>query len=284
VQGDALKAPYSAPSAGPPLHEVYDVTQRVFLGLGTHESFSPTRRRFVFGCRWRRIHLATKWLLYLMIITTIPCLPCESLDQTLDFWQALGFEVTYRQKTPNPYGVIERDGYALHFFGLKRLPPKDNFGTCLVIVPDVQSMHAAFAECLRNAFGKVPAQGFPRISRMRPAQTRFTLTDNAGNSVIYIKRGGEDEVAAQAYKQPGQTPLGRAVNLAARLRDFHNDDAMAAKVLDDALARHPEATALDRARALAAGIELAIAMGDSQRLNDLRAELERLPLSPDERQ
>jgi catechol 2,3-dioxygenase-like lactoylglutathione lyase family enzyme len=219
-----------------------------------------------------------------MTNTTIPCLPCESLDETLDFWRTLGFEVTYRQKAPNPYGVIERDGYALHFFGLKRLASHDNFSTCLVIVPDVEQLHATFAECLRSALGKVPARDFPRISRMKPGQTRFTVTDNAGNSVIFVKRGGEDGAAADAYKQSGQTPLQRAVNLAARLRDFKNDDAMAAKVLDDALARNPDADALDRVRALAARIELAVAMGDSERADDLRAELKQVPLSDDERQ
>lgn len=214
-----------------------------------------------------------------MTNTTIPCLPCQSLDETLHFWRILGFEVTYQQKAPNPYGVIERDGYALHFFGLKRLPPQDNFSTCLVIVPDVERLHGEFADHLRRAFGKVPARDFPRISRMRPGQTRFTLTDNAGNSVIFIKRNGEDHEASEAYKQPGQTPLGRAINLAARLRDFKNDDAMAAKVLDDALARHPEASALDRARALTARIELAIAMDDAQRADVLRAELQQVSLS-----
>jgi hypothetical protein len=73
------------------------------------------------------------------------------------------------------------------------------------------------------------------------------------------------------------------VNLAARLRDFKNDDAMAAKVLDDALARHPEANAPDRARALAARIELAVAMGEAQRADGFRAELQRVPLSAEER-
>jgi hypothetical protein len=179
--------------------------------------------------------------------------------------------------------VIERDGYALHFFGLKRLAPQDNFSTCLVIVPDVEMLHAEFAERLRNALGKVPGKDFPRITRVRPGQTRFTLTDNAGNSVIFVKRGGEDAAAAEAYKQPGQTPLSRAVNLAARLRDFKNDDAMAAKVLDDALARHPQANMLDRARALAARIELADAMGEAQRADGFRAELQRVPLSAEER-
>lgn len=96
-----------------------------------------------------------------MMNTTIPCLPCESLDETLKFWQILGSEVTYRQKAPNPYGVIERDGYALHFFGLTRLPPQDNFSMCLVMAPDIELLHAEFAECLRGAFGKVLFEGPP---------------------------------------------------------------------------------------------------------------------------
>lgn len=35
--------------------------------------------------------------------TTIPLLPCRSLDDVAPFYQALGFEITYRQERPNPY-------------------------------------------------------------------------------------------------------------------------------------------------------------------------------------
>ena len=48
------------------------------------------------------------------------------------------------------------------------------------------------------------------------------------------------------------TPLGRAVENAANLRDMQYDDAAAAKVLDVALKRNADAGAVDRARALAA--------------------------------
>lgn len=44
-----------------------------------------------------------------------------SIDGTLEFWSGLGFAITYRQRAPNPYGVVKRDGYELHFFGLKGL-------------------------------------------------------------------------------------------------------------------------------------------------------------------
>ena len=58
--------------------------------------------------------------------TTIPALPCVNLDESLTFWRAVGFEVTYTQKAPNPYAVIGYDDYALHLFGLKQLKPEDN--------------------------------------------------------------------------------------------------------------------------------------------------------------
>lgn len=214
--------------------------------------------------------------------TTIPALPCVSLDESLAFWRAVGYEVTYTQKAPNPYAVIRTDDYELHLFGLKQLNPADNFTTCLVIVSEVEQLHATFAGRLKAALGRVPGSGFPRISRMRPGQTRFTLTDVAGNSVIYIKRGEEDEAAAQEYKRADLPPLQRALAVAARLRDFKNDDAAAAKALDSALARHEEPS-LDYARVLLARIELADALDDPQRAGELRAQLDALPLSAEER-
>lgn len=215
---------------------------------------------------------------------TIPALPCPSLDEALLFWQALGFQVTYKQRAPNAYAVIHDDDYDLHLFGLKDLKPHENFSTCLVIVAEVEQLHHTFAERLRTHLGKLPITGFPRIARMKPGQSRFTLTDIAGNSVIFIKRGDEDAAAADAYKQPDQTPLQRAINTAARLRDFKGDDAAAARVLDAALRRKIVDTAFDRARATAARIELALAMDDLDRARMLRADLKQMPLSEDERQ
>lgn len=214
--------------------------------------------------------------------TTIPALPCVSLDESLAFWRAVGYEVTYTQKAPNPYAVIHYDDYELHLFGLKQLKPEDNFTTCLVLVTEVEQLHATFAERLKVALGRVPGRGFPRISRMRPGQTRFTLTDVAGNSIIYIKRGEEDEAAAEEYKQAGLNPLQRALAVAARLRDFKNDDKAAAKALDAALARHDE-PALDYARVLLARAELAEALDEPERARELRERLAALPLPAEDR-
>ena len=37
---------------------------------------------------------------------TIPILPCRSTNEVLEFYRALGFEVTYQQAKPNHYAVV----------------------------------------------------------------------------------------------------------------------------------------------------------------------------------
>ena len=216
--------------------------------------------------------------------TTIPALPCESMDDMLVFWQALGFEVTYKQKVPNPYAVIHYEDYDLHLFGLKQLKPQDNFSTCLIVVPEVEKLHALFTERLKAHLGKIPAKGFPRISRMKPKQTRFTLTDIAGNSNIYIKRGKEDETAAEEYLKSGQSSLQKALSTTARLRDFKNDDTAAAKVLDNVLAREGQGTIVEYAKVLIARIELAVVLGESEKVQELHTQFKKLDLSKTDRQ
>jgi hypothetical protein len=205
----------------------------------------------------------------------IPALPCVSLDETLAFWSAIGFTVTYRQKAPNPYGVVARDGYELHLFGLKGIVPAENFSTCLVIVPDVETLHAEFDREMRTLLGRAPATGLPRISRMRPGQTRFTLTDPNGNSVIFIRSGPEDETRAQAYKDETLTPLQKAVRLAERLRDYHLDDHAASKALDVALRKGGDEAPGDRREALVMRAELARAQDDAALAERLEAEAAR---------
>ena len=119
---------------------------------------------------------------------------------------------------------------------------------------------------------------------MKPGQSRFTLTDISGNSIIFIKRGDEDTAAADSYKQAGQTPLQQALSLAGRMRDFKGDDAGAAKVLDSALARPNQEAALDYARALLARVELAAALEDWGRARELRGRFQELFLSDGDRQ
>lgn len=213
---------------------------------------------------------------------TIPVLPCVSLDETLEFYRLLGFQKTYRQTTPNPYAVVEREGAQLHFAGVRGLNPAQAYTTCLVIVPEVEELHQGFARELRSRYGKVPVSGLPRITRMKKGQSRFTVVDPSGNSVIFIRRDAPDDYDEGQGPEP-QSPLGEALREAARLRDFKNDDRAAARVLDVALSRKTPAPPLERARALAARAELALALGEPEVARSALEELRRIPLSDEER-
>lgn len=211
--------------------------------------------------------------------TAIPCLPCVSMTEALDFYRALGFEVTYQQKSPNEYAATKRGGFELHFYGLKGLKSEECHSTCLVMIPDPEPLHKAFSEALRQKYGRFPVAGFPRITRFKSGQSRFTVVDPSGNSVIYIKRSAPEGWSAEKL-----TGLAKAIETAAKLRDESGDDESAAKVLDVALARYPDAPPLDRARALAARAELAVSLGEADRLRAVRAELQGVPLSDEDRE
>lgn len=216
-------------------------------------------------------------------VMTIPVLPCVSMPETLAFYGALGFEVTHQQTKPNVYAATRRGEVHLHFMGIKKLDPRAAYSTCLVIVPEVEHLHETFAEGLRRAYGKLPTAGLPRISRMKKGQSRFTVVDVAGNSVVFIKRDAPDDYDEGAAGAGSDSHLGRALRTAARLRDFRNDDDMAARVLDLALARSEPAAPIERARALAARLEISVALGEEARARALRAELDELPLSGEDR-
>lgn len=215
--------------------------------------------------------------------TTVTCLPAVAFDDTLAFWELLGFEVTLRQRSPNSYGVVRSGDVELHLYGLPGLEPEKNFSTCLVLVGEVETLHEAFRLSLEEHLGRKPFRGLPRLSRMRPGQTRFTVTDTSGNSVIFIERSDRDDRAAAEFQQPGLTPMQRAVTLAERKRDFKTDDAGAARILDAVIARHAGDTSADYVRAVEARLELAELYDEDEvalRLRELRRSLPGAP-APD---
>ncbi|MDC0710482.1 hypothetical protein POL68_18535 [Stigmatella sp. ncwal1] len=177
--------------------------------------------------------------------------------------------------------ATRRGGAHLHFFGLKGLEPKTAFSSCLVIVDEVETLHETFAQALRGAYGKTPVRGVPRITRMRKGQTRFTVVDPSGNSLMFVRR---DEPQNDGEGSGPVSVLAKALKTARRLRDFKNDDTAAAKVLDGALKKADVGTEGERARALAARAELFVAMGEMPRARELVRAIERLPLSDSERE
>ncbi|WBB59472.1 glyoxalase [Streptomyces sp. WMMC500] len=216
--------------------------------------------------------------------TTVPVLPCVSVAETLEFYQALGFEVTYKQTRPYLYLALEWSGVALHF----GTPPKnidpsqEDVGGCLVMVDEVAPYHAEFTRALRAAYGRVPARGRPRLTRFRPGASRFTVVDPSGNSVIFIQR---DEPAELEYGgSKSLTGLARALDNARIFSEFKNDDRAALRILTTALRRHGAgAPPVDLARTLATLIELATAVAETDGVEAWRRRLAALDLTEAER-
>ncbi|PDP86329.1 glyoxalase [Glycomyces fuscus] len=211
-------------------------------------------------------------------------LPCVSAEATLEFYRALGFEVTHEQTRPYLYLAFHWSGFDLHYGrASKGLDPDlENSGGCLVMVDAVAPYHDALTRAMRRAYGRVLAKGLPRITRHRPGASRFTLMDPSGNSLIFIQR---DEPEKLEYGGSGELDgLARVLDGARILRDFKTDDRAAFRRIRSGLRRHGDtAPAADRALALAMLIELAVSLGEEEGVEEWRAQLGRTALTSRER-
>ncbi|APE34543.1 glyoxalase [Nocardia mangyaensis] len=214
--------------------------------------------------------------------TAVPVLWSGDLTTTLAFYRALGYTVTYEQTRPYVYGAIEKYGCELNFAA----PPPGidlpaEYGGAILMVDDVAARHAEYTTALRAHYGKVPATGRPRITRFRTGQTRFSLIDPDGNTVIVIQRDEPENLEYGGSR--ALTGLARVLDNARILRDFKNDDRAATRVLETGLHRFAtSASALERARAYAALAELAVATDDPERLAHWKFELDSVELTEDE--
>lgn len=205
-----------------------------------------------------------------------PVFLCKSAEETRAFYEALGFTVTYWQDEPYFYGAVSRGEMNLHFAKGK------GGGLCLVHVPQIEPYHQAFADGLREKYGRIPTADYPRITRLMPGQTRFGIYDPSGNELLFVNQD-EPDIDYDAYDD-SLSPLMQALENVAFLRDTYNNDKAAAKFLDKKLKQYASAEPIERARALAARAELAVAMGDVEESRAFREQLKALNLTNAERE
>ncbi|WP_396936221.1 glyoxalase [Mycolicibacterium sp.] len=218
--------------------------------------------------------------------TTIPMLPCLAPESTVEFFGALGFDTSDRQTKPYLYlafALPDAPEIQVHFKDpAPTLNPADELsGGCLVMVDEVRGFHEAFSARLRAHYGRIPAYGLPRITRLRPNQSRFSIFDPSGNCIAFVERSEHDITYGGSENLSG---LAKALDNVAIFRDFKLDDALAARALDAALRRHRDgAPRLDLIRALADRVELAVALGDDATADSVGAELDSMSLTDAER-
>ncbi|MFH8294705.1 VOC family protein [Streptomyces sp. NPDC018059] len=197
-----------------------------------------------------------------MVEKTIPMLPCQSLQPVLDFYTALGFQVTFQQKSPNPYAVVEYGAIELHFFGMKRYDPTESYSGCCVITDDVDTLHTAFRAGLKATYGRIPSRGLPRIGPVKDMSygtRQFLMSDPGGNCVRIAQKTSENQHHRPAPKET----FARALHFATVFTHSHEDPAGAAKIIDRALALEDERpTPLQEAQLLLLRAEVAYRLDD----------------------
>lgn len=177
---------------------------------------------------------------------TIPALPCRSIDETLAFYVALGFEITYQQTRPNNYGCVKYGDIDLHFFTLKGYEPRDSYSTCIVLVPDLAALHQTFSSNLRVHYGKLPIAGIPRISKLNSSnsarQLRFNIIDPGGNWIRFAQKDSQGESTAEDEQKtqqgeplPKPSKLSRATHAADWLIEAKGEFENAVQTLDNVL-------------------------------------------------
>jgi catechol 2,3-dioxygenase-like lactoylglutathione lyase family enzyme len=194
---------------------------------------------------------------------TYPILPCANLDESINFYKALGFKQTYRQLRPNPYGVVALEDIQIHLFGMDGFNPADSYGSVIIVVPDPESLYRAFAARLRETYGKLPIAGIPRILRPRKKYgtvSGFSIVDPGGNW-LRISRLNDTEAEASKEEVEG---LMQTLRVAARLGDAHGNEVQALKTIEKGLERYKDAAAIDLVRAYLYRAELAARLNNRE--------------------
>lgn len=196
----------------------------------------------------------------------IPILPCRSLNEQLDFYQSLGFEMTYRQARPNQYACVRHLIAELHFFVLKELDPAKNYSMCYVHVADVDAVYETLCESLKRNTNRIPVRGYPKITKPNSLaeDRRFNLVDPSGNRILI----GTKHAAPQSKAEPEVTvhasKFRNAFETAYKLAHAKDDPAHAAKVLDLVLPRMEEAPLPLRYRAVILRADIAHLLDENE--------------------
>jgi hypothetical protein len=193
---------------------------------------------------------------------TMPILPCRTIQPVLDFYTTLGFEVTFQQKSPSPYAVVQCGGIQLHFFGMKHYEPTASFSTCIVQTDDIDGLHETFRTRLKAAYGRVPNRGLPRIGPLKNAShgvRQFLMTDPGGNCIRIGQQMSDD----QHHRPAPKGTFARAVHHASLLADSKEDLTGAAQIIDRALRLWDERpTPVELLRLLVLRADVATRLGD----------------------
>jgi hypothetical protein len=174
----------------------------------------------------------------------------------MEFYQSLGFTVTYHQKSPNPFAILERDWIRLDFYGIKHHDPAKCYHTCYILTDEVDELYEAFTNALRKKSGKLPTRGLPRISEIRDKSygvREFMFSDIAGTCIRIGKK----------INMPQESPASKRLSLALDFAYKSEEEPLVViPVLDKALEKEKDSDCLNLYKVMTMRADLAIEQGD----------------------
>ncbi|WP_217606813.1 VOC family protein [Chitinophaga sp. GbtcB8] len=211
-----------------------------------------------------------------------PIFPCRSLDELIDFYRVLGFEVTYHQKSPNPYAILEKGWLRLDFYGTKQHVPNQCYHTCYILTDEADELYEVFTSALRSHYGKLPTRGLPRISEIRDKKygvREFMFSDVAGNCIrIGRKIAIQEEEIYSKEVEAASKRLSLALDFAYKSEDEEGELEKVSAVLDKAIEKDKGNHCRNLYKVMILRADLAIAQGDQAKAVLL---LEQVRKSPD---
>lgn len=213
---------------------------------------------------------------------TVPLLPCASIDDIVDFYAALGFSTTYKQRKPNPCVGLKREDLNLQFFEMPNFDPGQSYGSCLVLTSDIAELYRAFAAGMRARYGKVLVSGIPRMTRPRPRKN----ADGVGGFSVIDPGGNWIRVFHNTAVEPAPASDGRLAKVLANatvLADSKGDPRQAARIIDSALARpRADDDPVTHVEVLVYRAELALVLDDPGTATDMLTRARQVPLDADQ--
>ncbi|XVQ11376.1 bleomycin resistance protein [Spirillospora sp. CA-255316] len=213
---------------------------------------------------------------------TIPIFPCRDIDDCWAFYEALGFELTFRETRPYPYLAVRYGDIEVQFGGLKAHDPNTGLFSCYVMTTDVDGLYESFRGNLKAALGRIPTRGLPRIGRlgdMSYGVRQFLVTDPDGNQL----RIGQPISDHFEHRPAPKDKVGRALHTARLYVNSKEDFAGAAKILDHLLADADGLTAAQRVETLVLRADVAVQLQEADRARELVDEAARVELTADDR-
>ncbi|WP_413376598.1 hypothetical protein [Alkalihalobacillus sp. 1P02AB] len=177
---------------------------------------------------------------------TIPLFDCdyEQFDQHLEFYTALGFEITYYQKVPYRFASVVHSIAEFGFYGANKKKETINVGGCSIVVPNVREVYHELRANLKQHYGKIPSKGIPRISRLNETveDWRFNITDPNGNYIIICEAKGDSATLMETEEERVKhlSKFEKLYKQAYRLAYSKEDFRAARNLLEAAFKRHGE--------------------------------------------